>query len=234
MSSSVWNNDITFNRNPNPFDLPNNIFCIVAGKTGCGKTTYIADLLSSGFLYHDTLTICTNTPKQPIYVEMSRAFSREKELLEDGEIDKEDLLFKELKIVEGLEKMTPISSLDRSKKNIIIFDDIMNERDQTIPQEYFTIGRHKNVDVFYLCQSFFKLPRMGLRDNANMLILFPPFPGSIAPMFVQYGSNLTMAEFKRWLYGCNNRYIPRIYVDFSDNQYRYGIENKNALAADCE
>ena len=37
---------------------------------------------------------------------------------------------------------------------------------------YFSRGRHKNVDSFYLCRTYRRTPKHLLRDNANMLILF--------------------------------------------------------------
>ena len=35
-----------------------------------------------------------------------------------------------------------------------------------------TLGRHADVDCFYLCQMYAKIPKHLIRDNANLLILF--------------------------------------------------------------
>jgi hypothetical protein len=34
------------------------------------------------------------------------------------------------------------------------------------------MGRHKSVDYFYLCQTYAKVPKHLIRDNANLIILF--------------------------------------------------------------
>ena len=41
-----------------------------------------------------------------------------------------------------------------------------------IIQKYFSMGRHVMADLFYLCQSYSRIPKQLLRDNANLLILF--------------------------------------------------------------
>ena len=43
---------------------------------------------------------------------------------------------------------------------------------QDVIREYFAIGRHADVDCFYLCQTYAKIPKYLIRDNANLLILF--------------------------------------------------------------
>ena len=35
-------------------------------------------------------------------------------------------------------------------------------------REFFTRGRNQNIDSFYLCQSYYKVPKHGIRDNANL------------------------------------------------------------------
>ncbi|EZA56585.1 hypothetical protein X777_03263 [Ooceraea biroi] len=40
-------------------------------------------------------------------------------------------------------------------------------------REYFSMGRHSNVDSFYLCQTYARIPKhLIFRDNTNLLILF--------------------------------------------------------------
>ena len=39
-------------------------------------------------------------------------------------------------------------------------------------EAYYTRGRHNNVDVFDIAQSYFRLPRQTVRENANLFILF--------------------------------------------------------------
>ena len=55
--------------------------------------------------------------------------------------------------------------------SIFIFDDVACDKQDAV-REYFSMGRHSNVDCFYLCQTYAKIPKHLIRDNANLLILF--------------------------------------------------------------
>ena len=69
------------------------------------------------------------------------------------------------------EELVDPTSLDSTKSHIIIFDDVMNEKQSKII-DYFCRGRHNNVNVFYLCQSLHKIAKHCIRQNANTFILF--------------------------------------------------------------
>ena len=45
---------------------------------------------------------------------------------------------------------------------------------QNSPQidDFFTRGRHKSLDAYYISQSYFGLPRQSIRSNSDRLILF--------------------------------------------------------------
>ena len=58
-----------------------------------------------------------------------------------------------------------------SKFSIFIFDDIACDK-QDAGREYFSMGHYSNVDCFYLRQTYARIPKHLIRDNANLLILF--------------------------------------------------------------
>ena len=60
--------------------------------------------------------------------------------------------------------------LDPEDKNLMIFDDLLLER-QNKCECYYIRRRHSNVDCFYLSQNDFKLPRQTIREN--FICLFP-------------------------------------------------------------
>ena len=62
--------------------------------------------------------------------------------------------------------------LEKSKTNLIIFDDYVNERNQTVMDSYYTRGRHSSCNCIYVSQSYFQLPRRSIRNNAKTFILF--------------------------------------------------------------
>ena len=60
---------------------------------------------------------------------------------------------------------------DPAYKNLLILDDIMLGP-QSKAEAYYTRGRHNNFDVFYISQSYFRLPRQTVRENANFFVFF--------------------------------------------------------------
>ena len=69
-------------------------------------------------------------------------------------------------------EIPPPDKLDKSKKNLIIFDDCVSKKNQEIMEDYFGNGRHNHCNVIYLSQSWYELPGRMIRGNANFVILF--------------------------------------------------------------
>ncbi|CAB0039842.1 unnamed protein product [Trichogramma brassicae] len=64
--------------------------------------------------------------------------------------------------------LSPDEALPNS---LMIFDDVACEKQDNV-RAYFCMGRHKNVDSFYLCQSYAHVPKHLVRDNVNLLVIF--------------------------------------------------------------
>jgi len=143
--------------------FPRNIFMILAGCTGCGKTNLIMNFILKKFVYYDDMMIYTNTPYQDAYkfLQDSNAVFKSQ-----TKTSKDIVTFHSPD--EGI--INP-SALDKNKTHVVIFDDVMNENQKDMT-DYFCQGRHNNVNVFYLCQSLHQLKKHGIRQNANIFILF--------------------------------------------------------------
>ena len=53
----------------------------------------------------------------------------------------------------------------------VVFDDMLDSNQKLI-DPFFTRGRHNDLDVYYLAQSYFDLPKRTIRNNSNIIILF--------------------------------------------------------------
>ena len=60
---------------------------------------------------------------------------------------------------------------DALDNSIFNFDDIVNEN-QDVIREYFSRVRHSIIDTFYSCQTYSKIPKQLIRNNANLLMFF--------------------------------------------------------------
>ena len=92
-------------------------------------------------------------------------------------------------------------STERGVQNFIfIFDDVACDKQDTV-REYFSMGRHANVDCFYLCQTYVRILKHLIRNNANLLILFK-----------QDSTNLKYIDHM-------NIYIDHMNIDMSYNEF---------------
>ena len=67
---------------------------------------------------------------------------------------------------------TEIKPINKYKGSVVIFDDMFGAKNSSQTDEFFTRGRHEDLDVYYISQSYFALPRQSVRNNSDRLILF--------------------------------------------------------------
>ena len=149
--------------------FPRNIFCVIAGSTGCGKTNLMVNLLlQENKINYSDVYIYSPTLHQPAYIYLKHSY----ELMEKIIMNKTKHSVKIAHFCDPAEKqlIDPVE-LDKKQNHVMIFDDVMLD-DQTAIKKYFCSGRHNNVNVFYLVQSLHKIAKHCIRENANIFILF--------------------------------------------------------------
>lgn len=136
--------------------LPNSIRSVICGPSSCGKTqSLVSLLLSKNGLRFKNLYIYSKSLNQPKYLFLEKLFEGIPEIGYHTFSNNEDIV-------------SPDQVLPSS---IMIFDDIACEK-QGVVKEFFCMGRHFDVDSFYLCQSYAQIPKHLVRDNVNLIILF--------------------------------------------------------------
>ena len=65
-----------------------------------------------------------------------------------------------------------IKPLNEYENGIIVFDDVLGSTNSRFIDQFFIRGRHNNLDIYYLSQSYFDLPKRTIRNNSNRIILF--------------------------------------------------------------
>ena len=63
-------------------------------------------------------------------------------------------------------------NINSKKKNLIIFDDPMTNKNQDITGNFYTRGGHNNCLWIYVSQNYHRIRRQTMRTNCNSLILF--------------------------------------------------------------
>ena len=246
-----WNENLS-NRFNNPL-LPRSIRGLIVGKSGCGKTTLLLNLLlKPGWLdsipFSFLVKVYSNqnirfyvTHSLKDYLEyILRLFNMRNEI-QNSQIPP-SLVVKEW--VSSLNKESDIKSyffesasdvpnpreLNSEDKNLMIFDDLLLEK-QNKTESYYVRGRHSNVDCFYLVQNYFKLPRQTIRENSNLICLFRQDLKSLNHIYNDHvGDDMTKEEFRRFCKNCwdytQHGFVVIDLTSKKDNgKYRHGFDN---------
>lgn len=188
--------------------LPTNVRAIVVGFSGTGKTNSVLSLLCSpNGLKFDTLYIYSKSLDQSKYKFLNEIFSDLKEVGYYTFSNNEQV----------------IPPREAKPNSVMIFDDVSLES-KKIVQEYFSSSRHKNIDVFYISQSYAQVPKLLIRDNSNFIILFPQDKKNLRYIHDNHvNSDMTFADFLRLCDECWSEKYGFLVIDKESpkNQGRY-------------
>ena len=106
----------------------------------------------------------------------------------------EQYSFSKIKIKEINDEIKPLNEYENG---IIVFDDILGSSNSRFIDQFFIRGRHNNLDIYYLSQSYFDLPKITIRNNSNKIILFNQTLQDIEHIFRDVaGYDMNCDEFK--------------------------------------
>lgn len=159
--------------------LPNNLRCIIAGPSGSGKTNVLISLIESEYgLKFENLYLYSKTLDQNKYVNLC-------EMLRP---------IKEIGCYTFTSSQNVIGTKEMKKNSLVVFDDVINDRgiNKTVVRDIFTLGRHRNLDVVYIVQSYTKLDKHLIRDNCNFVVLFRQDDLNLKHVYNDFGVNADM------------------------------------------
>ena len=96
------------------------------------------------------------------------------------------------------ENSDEIKHLNEYEKSVGVFDDILGSSNSKYIDQFFIRGRHNNLDIYYLSQSYFDLPKRSIRNNSNKIILFNQTLKDIQNIYRDIpGYGMSYDEFKQ-------------------------------------
>ena len=130
-----------------------------------------------------------------------------------------------------------IMPINKYKGSIVIFDDMLGARNNSQIDEFFTRGRHEDLDVYYISQSYFALPRQSIRNNSDRLILFKQTLRDVQSMYYDIGAyDMNYDEFKLMCQKAWDEKYNYLCIDMTKNKNegRYRIFNESKTTyIDC-
>jgi ABC-type dipeptide/oligopeptide/nickel transport system ATPase component len=127
----------------------------IVGSSGSGKTNVAVEILKRMNDTFGKITVVTKNADEPIYNFLKLKIHPD-----------------QLEVLEGIENIPDLDTYDPDFQHLIIFDDLVLEKNQKKIEEYFIRGRKiaKGLSMMYLTQSYYKTPKT-IRLNSNYLIL---------------------------------------------------------------
>ena len=132
---------------------------------------------------------------------------------------------------------TEIKPINKYKGSDVIFDDMLGAKNSSQIDEFFTRGRHEDLDVYYISQSYFALPRQNIRKNSDRLILFKQTLRDVRSMYYDIGAyDMNYDEFKQMCHKAWDERFDYLCIDMIKNKnegkYRIFDESKTTYI-DC-
>ena len=194
--------------------LPNTIRAIICGPSNCGKTNAMFTLITHlNGLKFENIYVYSKSLNQPKYQFLERLIESIKGINYYPFRDNEDV----------------ISPQEANPNSIIIFDDVACEKQDNI-RAFFSMGRHASCDCFYITQSYARIPKHLIRDNANLLILFQTDEINLRHVYNDHvNTDMSFLDFKSLCLKCwrGNKYNFLMISkdsDLKEGRYRCGFD----------
>ena len=120
--------------------LPSTIRAIICGPSNCGKSNVLISLLQTAYVSRMSTSIRNRCNSQSI--DISKIYL---------------CLSMKSAILRSATTAIVVPPSEACPNSIFIFDDVACDRQDAV-REYFSMG-HANVDCFYLCQTYARIPK---------------------------------------------------------------------------
>jgi len=184
---------------------------VVVAPSGSGKTNFLVNLIEV-FSRGDegtfqTITILTKNADEPLYRWLSS-------------------ISDQIIIKEGLNNIPKLDKFDKEQNNLVVFDDLVLEKDLSAVSQYYIRARKLNVSVIFLSQSFFMIPKI-IRNNCNYVVLLKLSGNREVNMILsEYGLGVTKEQLINIYEFATRQKLQALIIDLeaeSEKRFRKGF-----------
>ena len=190
--------------------LPNSVRAIFCGPSNCGKTNALLTLLTHpNGLRFENIYIYSKSLNQPKYRFLEKVLQSVNDIKyfpfnEHGEV---------------------VQPNEAQPNSIIVFDDVACDKQDNI-RAFFSMGRHRLIDCFYLCQTYARIPKHLIRDNVNFLVLFKQDEMNLKHIYDDHvNTDMSFSKFKELCSACWDNKYGFLVID-KDNEINQGRYRK--------
>jgi hypothetical protein len=186
--------------------LPRHPFrMIINGASGSGKTNLLFNMMFNPnfMLNYSKVYLYAKDLQEDKYVWLKKIF-------EELEAESGEELFT---AEDSLDNVITTEELDRSRMNLIIFDDFVTEKNQSGVEELFKMARHANTSMIYLSQSYHLVPSF-IRKNVTHVIFFKPTSKrEIQTLVTDFASDCDKEDFKKLMVSATKEKHSFLFID---------------------
>lgn len=160
---------------------------IVNGPSGCGKSNLVFNMITK-YLYFDKLYVYAKDTDEDKY-QMLKDFMTEVAVQRGVPTGKIFFMSNDPKDIPSPQAYDP------KYQNLVIYDDMVVEKNQEHIEEMYINGRKRNCSPIYISQSYFDIPKK-VRMNANYVALFGiDNEDEVKAIRRKHGARLTIDQF---------------------------------------
>ena len=175
-------------------------YMIIIGGSGSGKTNVLMSFIQLSSNTFSKIAICVKNADEPLY----------------------NLLQKKCEGIEFYENgdIPDMKDFEESTSSLIVFDDLVLEKDQSKISEYFIRGRKLGITCIYISQSYYKIPKI-IRINCRYIILKKLSSNKDLKLIInEYNLNYNMEEILKLYEIATRDFTDFLLIDTKDNIFR--------------
>lgn len=125
-------------------------YMLIIGGSGSGKTNVLMQFIAASSGTFQKIVISVKNSDEPLYNLLANK-APDVEFYEGGEVP-------------------DIKDFEPYNSSLIVFDDLVLEKDQSSIQTYFIRGRKFGITCIYISQSYYRIPKL-IRINCRYIII---------------------------------------------------------------
>ena len=146
-----------------PFNPNFNIHKLIIGSSGSGKSNCVLNLIKQFNGTFSSIDIYTRQPDEPLYKFLNETYKKQNKLNEEPLLN----------IFEGIDELKDLKKYDPDENHLVIFDDMILEKNLSRVAEYYIRCRKRGVSVIFISQSYYMNNQDWkiIRKQANYIII---------------------------------------------------------------
>lgn len=202
---------------------------LICGTTGSGKSNTLLNIierLNGSFL---NIVLCTKLSDEPLYVLLKSKIPSMK--IYEGYTKNE-----KNKNVPNVPSLESVNEKDDKgyEPTLVIFDDMVGDKDQDCISQFFIRGRKRNVTCIYLTQSYFKTPKTIRLQCQHILLKRGMQKRDLLCILRETSFNIDMRELLRIYNTTITKFEDFLHIDLLNNMLYISFDTEPYIKPDID